>query len=82
MCRTGSERLVSNAIKSGSKTALMPENAERMARRRKNLRMAKENPTGSGSDRASHTDSQGSGCTDSHPRMEDLLSLPVIAAER
>src|SRR5712672_2098192 len=45
-----------SSLLTGSKTALMPENAERMARRRKNLRLAKENPTRSGSACASHTD--------------------------
>src|SRR5207237_4779530 len=68
-----------SSLLTGSKTALMPENTERMVRRRKNLRLAKDNPTRSG---GSHADGQGSGRPDSHPRMEELLSLPVIAAER
>jgi hypothetical protein len=71
-----------SALLIGSKTALVPENTERMARRRKNLRLAKENPTRDGSALASHTGSQRNGCPDTHPRMEELLSLPVIATER
>jgi lysine 2,3-aminomutase len=71
-----------SSLLTGSKTALMPENTERMARRRKNLRLAKENPNRSGAARASHTDSEGNGCADSHPRREELLALPVIAADR
>jgi lysine 2,3-aminomutase len=70
-----------SALLTGSKTALLPENTERMARRRKNLRLAKENPSRDDSALASHTGSPRSGCSDSHPRMEDFLSLPVLAAE-
>jgi lysine 2,3-aminomutase len=70
-----------SALITGNKTALMPENSERMARRRKNLRLAKENPNRSGSACASHADSQEKSCADSRPRLDELLSLPVIATE-
>jgi lysine 2,3-aminomutase len=69
-----------SSLLTGSKTALMPENSERMARRRKNLRTAKE-MSAAASARTSHADA-APGPTDNHPRMEELLSLPVIATER
>jgi lysine 2,3-aminomutase len=71
-----------SSLLTGSKTALIPENSERMARRRKNLRLAKENPHRVGSACDSHADGPGTGRPDSHPRMEELLALPVVAAER
>jgi lysine 2,3-aminomutase len=66
----------------GGRTALIPENTERLARRRKNLRLAKDNPNRDGSCQPSHADGHGNGRAESHPRMEELLSLPVIATER
>src|SRR5207248_6106835 len=68
-----------SALLTGSKTALMPENTERMARRRKNLRLATENSASGPS--CGHTASRESGCAVSHPHREDFLSLPVVAAE-
>ena len=83
-----------SGLLSGTQTALLPENTERMARRRQNRRLAKEHeacghepagPEAASREAASREaagradDSHGNG---THPRMEQLLSLPVIAAER
>jgi lysine 2,3-aminomutase len=70
-----------SALLTGGKTALMPENSERMARRRNRARLAPHQPTRSGSAFGSRADSRGTGCSDSPSRMEELVSLPVVAAE-
>jgi lysine 2,3-aminomutase len=71
-----------SSLLTGSKSALLPENTERMARRRKNLRLAKENSSRNSAALGGHPSNHGSSCSDNHPRMEEMMSLPVIAAER
>src|SRR5207237_5202019 len=47
-----------SALLTGSKTALLPENTERMALSRENLQLAKENETRRGAQSAGHERSQ------------------------